>query len=221
MTKQSDVLEWLKANPDAFRDHPEWLEHINLPHMAGTASLIERQVERLRADKQELAEKLKQLTRIAADNEQLMRRLHELNLDVMAQRSMAAFVNRLFARLLADFSTDCVRLHMIRHEPGLDEVAAVITHDAQRPEWFDQTLVRNRIECGRLTRKKMQWLFGESVEQPGSAALIPIESVGVLAIGAISPERFHPGMGTLFLELLGTTLLHRLGDNGAEHRKRA
>lgn len=221
MIQASDVIEWLKANPDALRDHPEWLDHINLPHQAGTTSLIERQVERLRGENKVLADKFRQLTRIAAENERLMRRLHELTLELMTCESSADFIELLFARLTSEFSADCVRLHLIRHDPGLDEVAAVSTQGSPRPDWFEQLLESQKIQCGRLTRVKMQWLFGESVAQPASAALLPVAGIGVLAIGANSAERFHPGMGTLFLELLGTTLKHRLQRAEPEHRKRA
>lgn len=221
MTQATDILEWLKANPDAFREHPEWLDHITLPHQAGTASLLERQVERLREENRLLASRFRELTGIAAENERLMRRLHELTLDLMTRESAAAFVERLIRRLTSDFGSDCVRLHLIRHEPALDDVAAVSTHSGGRPDWVDQTLERGRIVCGRLTRKKMAWLFGESAEQPGSAALVPVPEIGLLAIGSASAERFHPGMGTLFLELLGTTLRHRLAGAASEQRKRA
>lgn len=221
MSNQNDVIKWLKANPDAFRDNPEWLDHINLPHQAGATSLIERQVERLRDENRQLSEKFRQLTTIAAENELLLRRLHELTLDVMTRESTKAFVERLFTRLTSDFNSDCVRLHLVRHEPALDEIASVSTHTGPRPDWFDQALDRSRIVCGRLTRKKMQWLFGESVEQPGSAALVPIPGIGALAIGAASPDRFHPGMGTLFLELLGVTLGHRLERPESAQLKRA
>lgn len=221
MIQASDVLEWLKAHPDALREHPEWLDHINLPHQAGTTSLIERQVERLREENQVLADKFRQLTRIATENERLMRRLHELTLDVMAQESPAEFIERLFKRLTLDFSADCVRLHVIQHDPALDDVALVSNQASQRPDWFDQLLESGKIQCGRLTQKKMQWLFGESVAQPASAALVPMTGMGVLAIGANSAERFHPGMGTLFLELLGTTLKDRLQRTEPEQRKRA
>jgi len=45
--------------------------------------------------------------------------------------------------------------------------------------------------------------------------------VGLLAIGSDLPERFHPNMGTLFLELLGATIRHRLEQDCADERKRA
>lgn len=221
MIQASDVIEWLKANPDALREHPDWLDHINLPHQAGTTSLIERQVERLREENRVLADKFRQLTSIAADNERLMRRMHELTLDVMTRESVAEVIERLFERLTTDFSADCVRLHVIQHDPNLDEVASVSTQGRSRPDWFNQCLESDKIQCGRLTRSKMQWLFGDAVAQPASAALVPLAGVGVLAIGANSAERFHPGMGTLFLELLGATLKFRLQRTEPEQRKRA
>lgn len=221
MTDPKEVATWLKSNPDFFIDHPELLDEIKLAHQAGTASLIERQVERLRAENRRLNDRLKTLAGIAGENERLMQRLHQLTLEVMTTDSTPAFIERLFDKLAEDFTADCVRLHLIKHHRELDDCAMVITLPEQRPDWLDKLLDKDQTLCGRLTSGKLQLLFSDQAEQIGSAALVPIPGTGVLAIGAKSSDRFHPGMGTLFLELLGTTIRYRLERSGAEHRKRA
>jgi uncharacterized protein len=221
MTDCKDVADWLKSNPDFFAEHPELLDEINLSHPAGTTSLIERQVERLRTENRRLDARLKTLAGIAGENERLMQRLHQLTLEVMTADSTSAFIEQLFDKLAADFKADCVRLHLIRHYPELESCGMVATLPEQRPDWLEKLLDKGETLCGRLTSKKMQLLFGEQADSLGSAALVPIPGTGILTIGAESVERFHPGMGTLFLELLGTTIRYRLERSGAEHRKRA
>ncbi|TVQ30457.1 MAG: DUF484 family protein [Wenzhouxiangella sp.] len=221
MTDKSDVIAWLTAHPELFRDHPELLETLDLPHQAGTASLLEYQVERLRARNQDLSARLEQLTTIAGENEQLMRRLHRLTLDVMSSRSIPSFLDKLLAKLSTDFNADFVHLHLSGGPSALGALERVSRHPDSRPDWFDKLIDRERIECGRLTRAKLEWLFGEQAENVGSAALVPVGFTGVLAIGARSVERFSPGMGTLFLELLAGMIVYRLEMPGGESRKRA
>ena len=60
--------------------------------------------------------------------------------------------------------------------------------------------------CGRLTREQLHFLFGDSAVAIGSTALVPLfdgRLLGLLAIGSYWPERFQPGMGTVFLRQLG------------------
>ncbi len=220
MTNKTDVIGWLNDNPDLFIRHPELLDQLDLPHQTGTTSLIERQVERLRAENQKLTAQLKTLAGIAGENERLIKRLHDLTLSIMSAGTGASFIQQLFDRLVADFQAEQVRLHIILPRPDLDEVAGIEKHQ-QPPEWFRQLLDKNQIECGRLTREKLSLLFSKDTGQVASAAVVPIAGIGLLAIGSNDTDRFHPGMGTLFLELLGTTIRHRLEHSETVHRKRA
>jgi hypothetical protein len=219
--KESDIGDWLTANPDFFERHPEVLEQLSLPHETGAQSLIEVQVARLRRENRQLRAQLDTLAGIAGENERLMQRLHQLTLEVMTTRSSGEFIERLIARLASDFDARSVRLHLIEAREGLSEVEAVAEHDSNVPDWFEVLLERNQIEFGRFTRAKLEVLFPQNHESIGSAALVPIRNLGLLAIGSDSPERFHPNMGTLFLELLGATIRHRLDQDRGDERKRA
>lgn len=216
-----DVLEWLASNPDFFERHPEILESLELPHETGASSLIEVQVARLRRDNHQLRAQLETLAGIAGENERLMQRLHQLTLEVMTTRSSGEFIERLMARLASDFDARSVRLHLLEHHEGLADIEAATLHDAGVPDWFDKLIEDGSIEFGRFTRAKLETLFPIQHDKIGSAALVPISGVGLLAIGSDSPERFHPNMGTLFLELLGTTIRHRLEQDCPDERKRA
>ncbi|RFF29444.1 DUF484 family protein [Wenzhouxiangella sediminis] len=218
---EEDVIEWLTSNADFFERHPELLEWLKLPHETGAHSLIEVQVTRLRRENHQLRAQLETLAGIAGENERLMQRLHQLTLEVMTTRSAGEFIERLIGRLASDFDARSVRLHLLEKHDALGEVAAVTTHDTGVPEWFEKLLEQGNIEFGRFTRAKLETLFPRQHEDIGSAALVPIAGVGLLAIGSESPERFHPGMGTLFLELLGTTIRHRLEQDRGDERKRA
>jgi len=65
--------------------------------------------------------------------------------------------------------------------------------------------------CGRLQQDKLDVLFGARVHEVQSCALLPLGTRGIVAIGSRDPNRFYPGMGTLFLRLMGDTLVAALG----------
>ncbi|NNG13311.1 MAG: DUF484 family protein, partial [Halobacteria archaeon] len=75
--------------------------------------------------------------------------------------------------------------------------------------------------CGRFKREQMSFLFGDQAPAVESAAIIPLGKkggTGLLAIGSQEGNRFHPGMGTLFLTHLGELLdlllnVHLVPDN--------
>ena len=40
-----------------------------------------------------------------------------------------------------------------------------------------------------------------------SSALLPLSGVALVAVGSCDPNRFFPGMGTLFLRMMGQSLV--------------
>ena len=53
----------------------------------------------------------------------------------------------------------------------------------------------------------MPLLFGEDQRNAQSVALIPMPDIGLIAVGSADGNRFFPGMGTLFLRLMGETFV--------------
>lgn len=217
----AQVSKWLTANPDFLSRHPELLDHIKVPHHPGIDSLIEVQVARLQNENRRLSARLETLAGIAGENERLMQRLHQLTLEVMTTGSTREFIERLIERLANDFDALGVHLYLLDAHDAISDMAAVRTIPADHPGWLDSLLENDCIEFGRFTRAKLEFLFPEQHGSIGSAALVPINPLGLLAIGAASVERFHPDMGTLFLELLGATIRYRLKQDQTDQRKRA
>jgi uncharacterized protein YigA (DUF484 family) len=71
---------------------------------------------------------------------------------------------------------------------------------------FTDFLARGEPACGRLAQEKLDRLFGGQAAKVQSAALLKIGDAGLLAIGSDDPNRFHPGIGTLFLKLIAQAL---------------
>lgn len=212
------VREWLMEHPDFLAGDPELLVCMEVPHPSGTSSLLERQVEVLREETRQLKRQLSHLTGVAGENERRMQRLHRLSLELVATSTPTELFRLLVHGLRERFEADGVRL-LLRDPESLgldaqDEVIALRSLSRSSPEtlpdWLDEILREGQPRCGRLTREKREALFGETGAELGSAALLPLGERGLLAIGALDDNRFHPEMGTLFLTLLGQTVEFRL-----------
>jgi uncharacterized protein YigA (DUF484 family) len=122
----------------------------------------------------------------------------------MRERTLADSLRRIAAGLTEDFHTDLVRLVLFRADPDLpvaDWLIAPRDGAAALPA-FAEFLRRNEPLCGRLQPEKLEALFGAQADEVRSAVLVPIDGVGMLAIGSHEANRFHPGMGTVFLKLI-------------------
>ena len=214
------VAAWLAEHPDFLADRPELAERLELPSGDGAVSLTEFRSRRLVDENEKLRRQLGELGTIAGENEHLMRRLHALTLALAAAEDAAGLFDELARRLLEDFSADTLRVRLHDADDVAAEGVLVEGWTNETPDGLQTVLDSGRPECGRLTRTKRDWLFGDEADEVGSAALVPFGESGLLAIGASADDRFQPGMGTLFLELLGETLARRLQTLAADRERR-
>ena len=227
-TSLKDVVEkYLRKHPDFLRKNPELLAVLEVGHDSGAAvSLIERQVEQLRASNEELNRQLSRLMRIASENEVLMSRLHRLTLELMTIESRSEFFQLLGDRLLNDFRADILRICLFDpvSAPDAGEHVTPIDPDDPAFEPFLGQLQKDRTVCGRLSESKLEFLFGNKGRWVQSTALVPLGprgADGLMAIGSSDPARFYPGMGTLFLDLLAEEISTRLARSGRTAQRRS
>jgi uncharacterized protein YigA (DUF484 family) len=135
----------------------------------------------------------------------------------MRQHNAADTLRALAASLAEDFQGDLVRIVLFEHVEGLDDVdwLQFLPSDDARLASFRDALAEGEPICGRLHPDKNALLYGMRAEDVQSSALLPLPGVGLLAVGSIDPNRFFPGMGTLFLRMMGeamATALKRFDD---------
>lgn len=210
-----DVLAWIRDHPKCLIEHPELLAILEWPIDAtdrdGATSLADFQARRLRQQVGQLQDQLKQLTQIAIDNEALMHRLHAVTLSLMSIDALDGFLEQLAERLKTEFSADVMCLHLHTPIPMLDNTPNIVALDAAALAWLTDEGPLTQPRCGRFTQQKLASLLPvEGEPHCQSAAVVPIEAWGVLAIGATDQGKFQPHMGTLFLELLASLVAHRL-----------
>ena len=82
--------------------------------------------------------------------------------------------------------------------------------------WWGNNILREAMAsgepvCGRLPPERHAWLFGDDAGRVASCAVLPVAGVGLVAVGSVDPNRFFPGMGTLFLRMMGEALATAMG----------
>ncbi len=221
------VASYLRKNPEFLDANPDVLETLELNHQSGSAvSLIERQVEQLRASNTDMSRQLKRLVHVAAENEKLMSRLHQLTLELMSIGPRQEFFTHLGNSLLNDFSADILQICLFDRETASEAGEDVIGIKADDPELeqFKALLDKDQTVCGRLSESKLDFLFHSKARWVQSTALTPLGengAIGMMAIGSSDPARFYPGMGTLFLDLLANVISATLANGQDEVQLRS
>ena len=200
-----EVASYLRKHPDFLTEFPDLALALVLPREQGqAASLASYQLDVLRDKNRELNRRLHELIEIAHENQLLMVRVHTLTLALMRATSLPETLNAVVAALTEDFNTDLVRIVLFRADGDLPaaEWLLVEPEGARALPVFSEFLKRAEPLCGRLQQDKLDALFGTRTGEVASAVLLPVDAVGMLAVGSQDPNRFHPGMGTVFLKLI-------------------
>ncbi len=213
-----EVAAWLRRHPRFLQQFPDLALSLVVPREDGaTASLASYQLEVLRDKNRELSRRLHDLFAISQENERLAVRTHQLTLALMRQGNAASVVRAMAAILAEDFDGDLVRIVLFRPLPGLsgEDWLQVVARDDRLLSPFNDVLREGAPLCGRLHPDKQALLYGPRVDEVQSGALLPLEGTGLVAVGSADPNRFYPGMGTLFLRMMGEafeTALRRFDD---------
>ena len=212
-----EVAAWLRRHPAFLQQFPDLALTLVVPRENGpTASLASYQLDVLRDKNRELARRLQDLYANAQENERLAVRTHQLTLGLMKQGNAADTLRAMAASLAEDFQGDLVRIVSFRPVDGLGDAdwLQVIAQDDARLAGFRDILGNGEPVCGRLHPDKNALLYGARAEEVQSSALLSLPGVGLVAVGSRDGNRFFPGMGTLFLRMMGEALaagLQRFG----------
>ncbi len=212
---EKTVVKYLRDNPDFFERHLDLLADMILPHSEqGAISLIERQVQILREQKDTSRKKLNTLVSNAQTNERLNEQINQLILALLDARDLDDVLDIVQSRLSKDFNADTVvvRLFNTGH-PAMASRPEIVDWSEPVLGAFEKIIKERRPACGRLKPGQLESLFSDEAGHIGSAALIPlVESensktcYGMLAIGSHEQDRFRADMGTHFLSQIGKIL---------------
>ncbi|WP_394539710.1 DUF484 family protein [Lysobacter enzymogenes] len=204
-----EVAAWLRRHPRFLQQFPDLSMSLVVPREEGSAaSLASYQLEVLRDKNRELSRRLHELFGNAQENERLAVRTHQLTLALMRQSNPGDTLRAMAASLAEDFNGDLVRLIVLRRYDGVadSEWLQVIEDGDARLQPFRDALADGEPLCGRLQPEKHEVLYADRAADVQSTALLPLPGIGLIAVGSRDANRFFPGMGTLFLRMMGESL---------------
>ena len=204
-----EVAAWLRRHPSFLQQFPDLALTLVVPRENGpTASLASYQLEVLRDKNRELSKRLNDLFANAQENERLAVRTHQLTLALLKQGSAQDTLRAMAASLAEDFNGDLVRIVLFQPVSGLDDTdwLQVVAENSTHLNTFRDCLKDGEPICGRLQPEKTALLYGPRAEEVQSSALLPLPGLGLVAVGSRDGNRFYPGMGTLFLRMMGESL---------------
>jgi hypothetical protein len=196
-----EVASYLRRHSDFLKEFPDIAMILRLPREQGSAaSLASYQLEVLRDKNNEFSRRLHDLIEIAHENRPGGPRAYP---DAGPDARPASPTRR--GSSPTETSTPLVRVVLFRSR-------SLVEADGRgsMPAFAD-FLKRGEPLCGRLQQDKLDALFGARAGDVQSAVLLAIGEVGMLAIGSLDANRFHPGMGTVFLRLIAEAMSAAVG----------
>lgn len=205
-----EIAEYLTANPDFFQRRPDVLGRLRIPHGANgnTVSLIEKQVEVLRAQNRGLERKLVDLIEVARGNDAAIEKIHQLAMMLMETDELGDLLTGLQDVLRSRFLADQVAIVVFEGDAATlnGTPARRVAHDDPALAHFSNFMKAGKPHCGRLRPPQLEFLFGAKAGEVGSCALVPLgprAELGLLAVGARSEDQFAPTLGTVYLVHIG------------------
>lgn len=203
------VTDYLKQNLDFLIRYPELLERLEVQQgITGATSLLERQTSVLRGKNKHLEDQLDNLITAARSNEQIMKKLQHLTLELLRADDLDMLLSTCQDVLRGDFNSDFVSFRLFQDKPKGKEISGLhyVKSNHTMMKAFDDLFKDLKPVCGPCPEEQLNFLFRENGARIKSVALIPLQcnhSIGLLALGSVESERFHKGMGTVFISHLG------------------
>ncbi len=223
---EKQVVEYLKTHPDFFQHHVSLLAKLRVPHDSGEAvSLLEYQVDTLRQQVKKHERDLGNLIEVARDNDRLNDRLHRLTLALLETRRIDDVFLALQDSLRNDFYADMISLRIIPQSNISDDAFTdhgvhgdfatriILDQGDEQISTLKDLLALSKPRCGKLEPAQDLALFGDKADNISSSAIIPLKGCGfegLLAVASHDAERYHEGMGIVFLEYIGNLVTHAM-----------
>lgn len=198
-----DVAQYLREHPEFFEDYADAVAEIFVPHPHGghAIPIAERQIFTLREKNGELAGKLAELIRFGNENDATTERLHRATLALFAAPDLEGTLAVLSHSLREDFDVPLVAVRLwgrVPEQSYLPELAATSVEVREHAASLEAPL------CGGVpVAESRDWFEGDA--PPASFAYLPLRmgtTFGVLVLASPDPQRFHAGIGTVYLARL-------------------
>jgi hypothetical protein len=212
LDKAQVVVEFLQENPDFFARHPHLLDDLQLPHLhGGSVSLVERQLQQFRQQRDLLKNEFTNMLDIAGENSSLFEKVMQFNLTLMATQNEEQALQQIEKQLQKLFDVDCVKLYSFempkRSVAGIQQLGM-----SNRWSNMLKTLLQPQTPfCGALEKDWREGLFADN-GQVSSACMLPLGEKrlwGVLALGRYDLG-YENDFGHFFLKLIAQVVTAKL-----------
>lgn len=210
------AVDYLSSHPDILLEHPRLLAELMLPFANNPASLVERQIQKLRAINEESTKNLHNQINDHQESIDLFEKTSIILATLMQYTHLSDFLQRLESQLYEHYCLLNCKLYIF------NETVSKVTgsSDDYSSQGFFKALSfkpkakllalleQHKIQAGPLRHSEQRLLFSRTYETC-SAALIPLQSktdIGLLALCHAEPLFFKPVNEFYYLTLLQHTL---------------
>lgn len=197
----AQVKAYLEAHPAFFEREADFLASIRLQHpQRGSISLLDRQLEKLRAENQQLREEITELISIARQNETTYKSFCALYLALLPCNSINEVQQRLQSNLMDTLGLSAICMWPLSGQKDWVPRRKPVDHEALA-HLIRRRLGENPFYLGRLVEEECELLFDDGAV--GSVALMTLEDEAILlGFASEDPAHFNPMLEVKLLSLL-------------------
>jgi len=207
---ETEVMDWLKANPGFLQKFPEACEYLVPPKDGtkgkGVVDFQHYMVQRLKQDKNAVIETTRDLIEVSRLNMTSVGRIHEATLKVLEARNFLGFIQAITMDLAAILDVDAVVL-VVESDgsaatAGMNAAGIKVVPQGTISQWMggETSMLQSDINgsdavwggAARLVRSQAVLRVDISMQTPPA----------ILAFGSRDPEMFRDGQGTELVSYL-------------------
>ena len=205
---ETDIVEWLRANPNFLQKRPEAVELLHPPKEnlgKGVADFQHYMVQRLKQDKQAITDTTRDLIEVSRMNMNSVNRIHEATLKLLEARNFIQFIQVITMDLGPILDVDMAVLVVEAAGDNLPDLHAAgirVVPTGTINQWMQgQTALLQADIQGSDT------IYGGGARLVRSQAVLRVDismktPAAVLCFGSRDPEMFRDGAGTELVSYL-------------------
>ena len=188
-----DVELFLLDNLDFFESRESLVGELKFKHSsASAASILERQVKKLREEHKNLMDLLSSFMKTASTNEDLFNKSKDLTLEILDSVTKQQIINVVESSFSNDFKVDKCSFEFYKNNEiqEIENITGLSFH-------------KGAIHCGSFSSEKMNVLFkDESIQSMVVAVVVIKNEIGLLKIGSFDRAKYLGDEDTTFIQYI-------------------